>query len=538
MSKKQKGKKGKQQGDDLVPPSRTASLKIDHRVLVNDRTYADLFFILADRKEIAAHKAIMCVRAPNCMSQGVKKKRDKKNVTHLELDPSLPINEETLLRSLEYCYSGEVNFETLTPSLAIRMIAVAVVYGLKHFEQVLRKYLQARLNHDNIFGLLREANDLKVASAKEVLMDYAYKNPVILGNTEGVNILGIGLFQEVVVLQQKQPQKLADVLEVTESENSSKHFRHLYDLERKNSADIQFRIEGKLILCHKCIFASASPQVASILLQDPQGDAKKGGLEYILPVPGFTSDAFECLLKWIYYRDTNVKPAASTQLIKFCKGFNMPELKQVCENVVVDNIQTSTVLSILEVAYNPVMEDNPILRKRLKHNATKFFTQNFYNIDLTPIGTMPLAIAADLLKALQEDGKNGRSSGSSLGSEPSGKSIKTRRSAVNMTGQPSPPGHAPPAPSHQPPPPAARPALPVSPSPAAVMAYPTSSETESTGGGWQPVRPSAPQTPQTHVPAAPPSTLPSEAPGTMRKGKKGKKEKKVKEGKKGKKNKK
>mmetsp|Transcript_7130 Transcript_7130/g.7829 ORF Transcript_7130/g.7829 Transcript_7130/m.7829 type:complete len:96 (+) Transcript_7130:58-345(+) len=94
MSKKQKGKKGKQQGDDLVPPSRTASLKIDHRVLVNDRTYADLFFILADRKEIAAHKAIMCVRAPNCMSQGVKKKRDKKNVTHLELDPSLPINEE------------------------------------------------------------------------------------------------------------------------------------------------------------------------------------------------------------------------------------------------------------------------------------------------------------------------------------------------------------------------------------------------------------------------------------------------------------
>jgi hypothetical protein len=46
----------------------------------------------------------------------------------------------------------------------------------------------------------------------------------------------------------------------------------------------------------------------------------------------FTADAFNAMLKYIYYAEEKIDPLAATQLIGFCKEFNLPDLLYVLNN--------------------------------------------------------------------------------------------------------------------------------------------------------------------------------------------------------------
>jgi len=91
------------------------------------------------------------------------------------------------------------------------------------------------------------------------------------------------------------------------------------------------------------------------------------------------------------------------QLFLFAHDFNLGKLSVLIEQIIsTREASVTNVLALLDVAYNPLMESNPDLQRKLKETGIRYVIQNVDKIDFVPLQNMSPLIGAQILVQLQQ----------------------------------------------------------------------------------------------------------------------------------------
>lgn len=489
--------------DTGLLPGEAPQPKLSHEKLLVDKTHFDLAIMVQARK-FNAHTAVLYVRMPAAFTdkdrQTIDKTKKKKANAAVQIDLARlsHVTTATFQQVLQWLHAGSLRLSSMDPCDVLRLDLAAKQLKLDRLSYFCEQHIGNIMDSKNVFELLKLANETGEAHVKDMCITYAHKHyEDFVGNAMGIPLLGIELFQQVVVLKQNNKTPELPVV-APPPDQFQAHFKELY--EKMPFADAVTKIGSKSIKFHKAVLAAHSDGFARFF-QTKEGS----GDEVVFPqdqialqcTRPLSSDAFEAMLRFVYYGDVNVAPIPATELIPFCKSMFLTDLHRVCEGVIKANIATATAVDILGVTYLKHMAESEEA-KTLRKDATTFLITNLTQIDLAPLRKMDPHIALDVLFATQAHEK----------ASPSG--------AKDWVKPPSASSGAAPASSS---------------SSAAAAATPSSPPAASTGSSSTALAPSTPSTPGAADKPASNSTAPSASPRPTPGDKKAKPDGKKKDGK-------
>eukprot|EP01128_Nolandella_sp_AFSM9_P011921 TRINITY_DN880_c3_g1_i1.p1 TRINITY_DN880_c3_g1~~TRINITY_DN880_c3_g1_i1.p1 ORF type:complete len:529 (-),score=196.62 TRINITY_DN880_c3_g1_i1:166-1704(-) len=389
---------------------------VDHHKLVNkDNLFPDVFFQVDDKVTLSAHYYILKMRLPQLLEEGPganskKAKKGKNNAKDrkvvIKLNKSEMITPNALEKVLIWAYSGVIDETDFTPFKAIEVMRACSVYNITRLMQMNEKFLQDNLTMKNIFSLLKFADSLNVQEAKDICIEFALLNGDFFTSTNAEN-LGFKLYQEVTSLLLKfhqNPEKQQQtIITVTEPDTIVADFSNLFE-SASTTGDISFLIQQEEVKAHKPLLSILSRKLAALVGNEELTGPIKLDTKYQRVSPA----AFKSLLKFEYYGEDNIDMLHACELMSFVKDYKLTSLYKVLENVVGgQEVSAETVLSVLDVAYHPLMDENPTLQNSLKEEGLNFTTSHVDKINFDPLMTMPPVIGTHILQALQQRiGKN------------------------------------------------------------------------------------------------------------------------------------
>lgn len=359
--------------------------------ILSDNSFSDLGIKLG-KDQAAAHRCIVSVRCEDlCTIPDVndKKKKIKSSST---ITVKTVQNAAIFQRVLEFIYTGDVNFSSMTSANIMELNKAAKNLNLNRLSYLCEDFLSTNQNTENIFETLSAAHKLSEGSVKAVSKVFAIENfEKIVTNNAGLHILGIDLFQEIVTeylsfqatksLNKPQPVK-------PPQPTINNDYKRMYEI--MPYADARFVVEGEEIQCHKAILAGASEKFRALFKDTTP-----------IPLTGISALAFKSMLKFLYYGEEEIEPLPCCELVGFCRKYDLNDLLTICENKIRNSIDVTTVLGILEVAYQPEMAAKQALAQELKDKTFPFVVDHFNEIDLEKLRRMNLQIAVDLVFYIQ-----------------------------------------------------------------------------------------------------------------------------------------
>lgn len=363
--------------------------------MLADRTFSDLHFAFRDKK-IFAHSYVIWIRAEGLLGPKDKANLDKKKkkretgATTIESSGKDRVFSPRVIELLfEYIYGGSVKFSTLSQHDILHLNVAAKQYKLDRLAYMCELYLRETIALENVHTLLKLSHDLKETSVKNTCLAFAVKHYAqFITNKGGISEIGIDLFQEVVT-RQAAPNAEKDELPPAPPSDYLKHWQHLYD--EMLFADTLAKVGTDKVRFHRAVLAAHSEPLANHL-KNNSGDE--------VVFNGISGEAFKSLLRFVYFGDTKIGATPATELINFCKQFELPELSRVCEDKIRESIDTNTVLDILAVTYLPYMEKRSDVQD-LRRKALNFLLEHLTSVDLSPLRKLPPVIALDVLFACQ-----------------------------------------------------------------------------------------------------------------------------------------
>jgi len=395
-----------------VPAGLNEKIIIDHRRLANkEDKFPDVICAVDEKYTVVGHEFILAERIPTLFTANPalkKKKKTKKNVTLIEFNKSENITPEAVHRMMVYAYCGQVDYRTFTPSKAVEVIHAAEIFKLDRLYQMCQKYLQLTLTIENIFKLLKYTESLNVEKAKQICMEFALgKDEFFVSASE--QSLGFKLYKDVTIeafkAHQGQKKEATEIL-VTAEDTIVEDFKKIY--ASHSTKDVCFLIQGVEVKAHKPLLIDQSLELAALANNEEARDQKKAsefrGQVIILDekYSNISPDAFESMLRLIYYNDENIEMLHACQLYLFAHDYNLVKLSLLIEKIISGGeVTCKTVLPLLDVAYNPLMEQNKELQPMLKEIGMKFVVQNIEKMDFGPLQHMSPVIGTQILQHIQ-----------------------------------------------------------------------------------------------------------------------------------------
>ena|SRR3990167_563921 len=362
-----------------------------------DSSFSDLKIVVG-KETLNAHRCIVGVRCEEIcplpdLSDKKKKIKDKSTVTIKAVT-----NPQTMMKVLEFIYSGTVAFPSMAPEAIMELNKAAKHFNLKRLSYSCENFFQQNLSMSNIFHVLKAAHTLNEPTVKAFCKFFAIEhfNEFVM-NTEGLHVLGIDLFQEIVTayLTSQATQSLSKV-----SLGEPPAYTLFSDYERMYKlmpySDCKVFCDGEEFVCHKSVLASSSEKFKALVSSSSS----------TIMINGISKEGFRSMLKFLYYGCDDIEPLPACELVAFCRANELFDLLTICENKIRNSIATNTVLGILEVAYQPEMAQKQDLVEELKGKTFPFVAENFTEIDLSPLrlkmNPKSVLIASDLLLYLQD----------------------------------------------------------------------------------------------------------------------------------------
>jgi len=228
--------------------------------------------------------------------------------------------------------------------------------------------------------------------------------------------------------QQGQPRTGLMKIDLSEEDTMVRDFKAIYS-SADATGDISFSVKSQELSAHKAILANQSAEFAALIQQyEANKDPKKGAISLEEKYFRLTPKSFDAMLRHIYYGDQNIDMLSSCELIPFAKDFKLTKLYSVIEGIIgSQEISNSTCLPVLEVAYNPLMNENGTLQVKLKNDGLDYAVNNIDKIDFKALEFMPPLIGSHVLQRLQQTvGNKWNSMGISSGSWTASPSSTTR----------------------------------------------------------------------------------------------------------------
>jgi len=385
-------------------------LLLDHSKMINEQAFSDVIFTI-EKQQVYGHSFVCNERAPGIMTpkDPKKKPKKKKNIYHIDIDSS--ISHKTFLDVLHFVYQGSIDIGQF-PVFHIMLIQVAAVeFELARLHYLCEKYLRDHLTLDNMFSVLKGADQLKIEDIKIFCLHFVANNfNEFIGRREAKE-LGIDLFQEAVDFYQKSKvNPLKPIPDLQEPPNTIlDDYEKIYNTMA--NPDATFRVHNQYISCHKAFLAAQTRELNNLCTLSTISKTKetpecivvpgvKGPKEKELPV--ISADAFREMIKFVYYSFVDIAPVLACELIPFARDYSLNELQHVCIEIVKKNITKDTALSIIGLTYMPQMAELEVTNNELKQNSLNFILAHLMEIDLKALKFMIPQLSYDLMIAHQE----------------------------------------------------------------------------------------------------------------------------------------
>mmetsp|Transcript_2063 Transcript_2063/g.2958 ORF Transcript_2063/g.2958 Transcript_2063/m.2958 type:complete len:553 (+) Transcript_2063:91-1749(+) len=372
-----------------------AQVVLTFKKILQDDALADLV-IKVGSDTIHAHSAIICCRCPEIIgfpsTDEKTKKKAKKNEIKLKDGAVTPA---AMHKVLEFLYTGDVDFQKLADKEILLLVKAARFFKLDRLSYLCEDWLNAHMTIESVFHLLKAATDHDEERIKGFCLQFALKNyNDFIANKDGIYILGIELFQEVVAAFQTNPAPPASIYpEGGPPDTLLEDFKKLYD--SMPYSDFSVACGAENIRCHKAVLLGYSDLLGNSLIKDSETPVR------------ISAEAFKSVLKFSYYGYGEVEAKPACDLVGFCRRNKLPTLLRICEDKIRNSVNADTVLDILGVSYLPA-DGKQDLVDELQAKCFPFILENLDKVDLTMAKAFNPLMTIDLLLQLQNSCKQNK----------------------------------------------------------------------------------------------------------------------------------
>ncbi|XP_064354390.1 leucine-zipper-like transcriptional regulator 1 isoform X1 [Dromaius novaehollandiae] len=359
------------------------TLHEDYGRLWENRQFSDLEFVLGEKEErVRGHTAIVTARCKWLKKKIIqarerlkqKSKQDIEdeghavcqkdgiggNVKLCRLQPLLevPIREaeaQPFEVLMQFLYTDKIKYprkgHVQDVLLIMDVYKLALNFKLSRLEQLCLQYIEASVDLQNVLIVCENANKLQLDQLKEHCLNFVVKeshfNQVIM--MKEFEHLSSSLIVEIVRRKQQPPVRTHSDQPLDIGTSLIQDMKAYLEGAGIEFCDIILLLDGHPRPAHKAILAARSSyfeaMFRSFMPEDGQVNISIGEM-----VP--SKQAFESMLRYIYYGEVNMPPEDSLYLFAapYYYGFSNNRLQAYCKQNLEMNVTVENVLQILEAA--------------------------------------------------------------------------------------------------------------------------------------------------------------------------------------------
>uniref|UniRef100_A0A3Q2PEX4 Leucine zipper like post translational regulator 1 n=1 Tax=Fundulus heteroclitus TaxID=8078 RepID=A0A3Q2PEX4_FUNHE len=361
------------------------TLHEDYGKLWENRQFCDVEFILGEREErVLGHIAIVTARC-QWLRKKILQARDRqrqktKRESSEESDEGAaggprdvpagnkpsgtpPLLEVSIREAeaqpfevlMQFLYTDKIQYprrgHVQDVLLIMDVYKLALSFKLSRLEQLCVQYIEASVDLQNVLSVCENASKLQLDQLKEHCLNFVVKeshfNQVIM--TKEFERLSTQLIVEIVRRKQQPPPRVYSDQPVDIGTSLVQDMKAYLEGGGLEFCDIVLLLDGHPRPAHKAILAARSSyfeaMFRSFMPVDGQVNISIGEM-----VP--SKQAFESMLRYIYYGDVNMPPEDSLYLFAapYYYGFSNNRLQAYCKQNLEMNVTVENVLQILEAA--------------------------------------------------------------------------------------------------------------------------------------------------------------------------------------------
>ncbi|NWJ01400.1 LZTR1 regulator, partial [Crypturellus undulatus] len=356
------------------------TLHEDYGRLWENRQFSDLEFVLGEKEErVRGHAAIVTARCKWLRKKIIQARERLKqaniedegqavcqkdgiggNVKLCRLQPLLevPIREaeaQPFEVLMQFLYTDKIKYprkgHVQDVLLIMDVYKLALNFKLSRLEQLCLQYIEASVDLQNVLVVCENANKLQLDQLKEHCLNFVVKeshfNQVIM--MKEFEHLSSSLIVEIVRRKQQPPVRMHSDQPLDIGTSLIQDMKAYLEGAGTEFCDIILLLDGHPRPAHKAILAARSSyfeaMFRSFMPEDGQVNISIGEM-----VP--SKQAFESMLRYIYYGEVNMPPEDSLYLFAapYYYGFSNNRLQAYCKQNLEMNVTVENVLQILEAA--------------------------------------------------------------------------------------------------------------------------------------------------------------------------------------------
>merc|ERR1712137_1132285 len=266
---------------------------------------------------------------------------------------------------------------------------------IPHLIYICEQFIRSELSVFTVFILLKQATLLKMDDMRELAIDFAHEKwAEVACNREGLDMIGIELFQELTVLMQQKKSTPIEPLKAVENTFVA-DFKEIFDVRMFTDAEAVFTDDPEPIKFHRAIVGAYSRPLLNLI---SQSKTKQFTFE------GINSVAFNDLLQFIYYGKTQFNPLGACLLLEHSVvPLQLHSSRERLIQSITDGISLESVIPILRVSYLSHVRQK--IAPKLRENLFRFTCEHFQELDIPSLRTIQppevgYQLMADVVEAL------------------------------------------------------------------------------------------------------------------------------------------
>uniref|UniRef100_A0A670IHS8 Leucine zipper like post translational regulator 1 n=1 Tax=Podarcis muralis TaxID=64176 RepID=A0A670IHS8_PODMU len=345
------------------------TLHDDYGRLWENRQFSDLEFVLGEKEErVRGHTAIVTARC-KWLRKKITQARERLKLprwftgNNVKLCRLQPLLEVTIREAeaqpfevlMQFLYTDKIKYprrgHVQDVLLIMDVYKLALNFKLSRLEQLCVQYIEASVDLQNVLVVCENANKLQLDQLKEHCLNFVVKeshfNQVIM--MKEFEHLSSALIVEIVRRKQQPPLRTHSDQPLDIGTSLIQDMKAYLEGAGLEFCDITLLLDGHPRPAHKAILAARSSyfeaMFRSFMPEDGQVNISIGEM-----VP--SKQAFESMLRYIYYGEVNMPPEDSLYLFAapYYYGFYNNRLQAYCKQNLEMNVTVENVLQILEAA--------------------------------------------------------------------------------------------------------------------------------------------------------------------------------------------
>uniref|UniRef100_A0A8C4H4P3 Leucine zipper like post translational regulator 1 n=1 Tax=Dicentrarchus labrax TaxID=13489 RepID=A0A8C4H4P3_DICLA len=332
------------------------TLHEDYGKLWENRQFCDVEFILGEREErVLGHIAIVTARC-QWLRKKILQAWDRQRQVRALPSGTQPMLEVSIREAeaqpfevlMQFLYTDKIQYprrgHVQDVLLIMDVYKLALSFKLSRLEQLCVQYIEASVDLQNVLSVCENANKLQLDQLK---VTESHFNQVIM--TKEFERLSTPLIVEIVRRKQQPPPRLYSDQPVDIGTSLVQDMKAYLEGGGLEFCNIILLLDGHPRPAHQAILAARSSyfeaMFRSFMPEDGQVNISIGEM-----VP--SKQAFESMLRYIYYGDVNMPPEDSLYLFAapYYYGFSNNRLQAYCKQNLEMNVTVENVLQILEAA--------------------------------------------------------------------------------------------------------------------------------------------------------------------------------------------